>query len=200
MAAERQVIRFRVELLDIRPPVWRRIEVRADATFWALHVALQNAMGWTDSHLHEFELPSSDTGDATRIGMPDPEGDDDREIVPEHEQRLDRWLHHAGERFFYDYDFGDDWRHEITVEAIEPAATGTGYPRCLAGERACPPEDVGGPLGYQQFLEALADPSHPEHETCRSWIGGGFEPEGFDPAGVRFESPAQRWREVYGSE
>lgn len=76
------MIRFRVELLDIRPPVWRRIEVRADATLWALHVALQNAMGWTDSHLHEFELPSSDTGNATWIGMPDPEGDDDREILP----------------------------------------------------------------------------------------------------------------------
>lgn len=200
MPAERQVIRLRVELLGIRPPVWRRIEVRADATFWALHVALQNAMGWTDSHLHDFELPSSDTGVETWIGMPDFEGDDYREIRPEHDERLGRWLHHAGERFFYNYDYGDDWRHEITVEAIEPAAIGTRYPRCLAGERACPPEDVGGPYGYQQFLEALADPSHPEHGTYRDWIGGRFDPERFDPTQVRFESPARRWREVYGFE
>lgn len=198
MRTERQMIRLRVELLDIRPPVWRRMEVRADATFWALHVALQNAMGWTDSHLHDFELPSADTRAETWIGMPDFAGDEDREILPEHDERLDRWLHHAGERFFYNYDYGDGWRHEITVEAIEPAAGGTRYPRCLAGERACPPEDVGGPGGYQQFLEALADPSHPEHESYRDWSGGNFDPERFDPARVRFESPARRWREVYG--
>lgn len=106
-------------------------------------------MGWTDSHLHDFELPSTDAGPPTWIGMPGFEGDDDREIHVEHDERLDFWIHHAGERFFYNYDYGDDWRHEIMVEAIEPAATGTRYPRCLAGERACPPEDVGGPRGYE---------------------------------------------------
>jgi len=78
MPAGRHVIRLRVELLGPRPPVWRRIEIRADATFWALHVALQNAMGWTDSHLHDFELPSTDAGPPTWIGMPGFEGDDDR--------------------------------------------------------------------------------------------------------------------------
>ncbi len=197
MPAERQVIRLRVELLEIRPPVWRRIEIRADTTFWALHVALQNALGWTDSHLHDFELPTRDTGGQTWIGMPDFAGDDDRKIQTEYDERLDRWLHHAGERFFYNYDYGDGWRHEITIEAIEPASRGTRYPSCLAGERACPPEDVGGPYGYQEFLEALADPSHPEHESWRTWIGGDFEPERFEPAHVRFESPARRLREVY---
>lgn len=198
MPADRHVIRLRIQLLGLRPPIWRSIEIRADATFWALHVALQNAMGWTDSHLHDFELPSTDAGPPTWIGMPDSEGDDDRQIHVEQDQRLDAWIHHPGERFFYNYDYGDDWRHEVTVEAIEPAAPGTRYPRCLAGERACPPEDVGGPAGYEEFLEALMDPSHPEHETYRDWLGTDFDPERFDPAQVRFESPDRRLREVYG--
>lgn len=197
MPAQRHTLRLEVQLLDVHPVVWRRIQVRADVTFWALHVALQNAMGWTDSHLYDFELPKADGGEPVWIGMPDLEGDDDREIRADFDERLDAWIHCQGERFFYNYDYGDGWRHELVVEAIEPAAPRTRYPLCLAGERACPPEDVGGPGGYENFLEALGDPGHPQHDQYRRWTGGSFDPERFDSSKVRFESPARRLREVY---
>jgi hypothetical protein len=198
MPARRCILRLHVHLLEVHPAVWRRIEIRAGATFWALHVALQNAMGWTDSHLHDFELPRADAGEPAWIGMPGFAGDEDREIYTDFEERLDSWIHSVGERFFYNYDYGDGWRHEIVVEAIEPAAGRERYPRCLAGESACPPEDVGGPGGYEHFLDALFDPQHPEHAEYRRWAGGSFDPEDFTPANVRFEDPTRRLREVYG--
>jgi hypothetical protein len=198
MPVHRRILRLHVQLLDVRPAVWRRIEVRAEVTFWALHVALQNAMGWTDSHLHDFELPSADAGKPSWIGMAGFDEVEDREIRIDFDERLDAWIHCAGERFFYNYDYGDGWRHAIVVEAIEPALPGGRYPRCLAGERACPPEDVGGPRGYGGFLEALLDPRHPEHEQNRRWVGGTFDPERFDPANVRFQNPTKRLRAAYG--
>lgn len=197
MPTRRHILRLYVQLVDVYPPVWRRIEMRSDVTFWALHVALQNAMGWTDSHLHDFELPSADRDEPAWIGMPDLEGDDEREIRADFDERLDAWVHCAGESFFYNYDYGDGWRHRVVVEAIEPAPARVRYPRCLAGERACPPENVGGPQGYETFLEALADPEHEEHDQYREWVGEGFDAERFDPAEVRFEDPAKRLREVY---
>jgi hypothetical protein len=199
MATPRRILRLRVQLLEVRPAVWRRIEIRADATFWALHVALQNSMGWTDSHLHDFELPTADVDEPVWIGMPDLDGDDWREVRADFEERLGAWIHFVGERFLYNYDYGDAWCHEIVVEALEPAAAGTRYPVCLGGERACPPEDVGGPRGYESFLEALLDPTHKEHKAQRRWVGSRFDPERFDPAKVRFENSAQRLREVYDS-
>ncbi len=88
----------------------------------------------------------------------------------------------AGEsaRFIYDYDFGDSWRHEISVEGIHPLRQGETYPRCVASERACPPEDCGGVWGYANFLAAISDPSHPEHEELIEWVGGFFDPDHFD--------------------
>lgn len=197
MADPRKIYRFHVRLREVRPAVWRRIEIRADATFWALHVAIQDAMGWTDSHLHDFELPSADGGEPTWIGMPEIEDLSWRVLLADSEERLDRWIHGAGEVFFYNYDYGDNWRHEVRVEALEDASPRVRYPRCLAGERACPPEDVGGVGGYEDFLEAMADPSHEDHEFYRRWIGGDFDPEDFDPSEVRFEDPRRRLDEVY---
>ncbi len=197
MPTQRHILRLCAQLLDLHPVIWRRIEIRSDLTFWALHVALQNAMGWTDSHLHDFELPNADAGEPVWIGMPDLDGDDYRDVRADFDERLKSWIHCQGERFFYNYDYGDGWRHEVVIEAIEPATRGTRYPLCTGGERACPPEDVGGPGGYENFLKALTDPKHPEHDEYRRWIGGRFDPELFDPAKVRFESPARRLREVY---
>ncbi len=198
MPTRRRILRLHIHLLGVHPAIWRRIEIRAETTFWALHVALQNAMGWTDSHLHDFEIPRADVGEPAWIGMLDFAGDEDRTIHADFDERLDSWIHCEGERFFYNYDYGDGWRNEVVVEAIEPAAPGGRYPRCLAGERACPPEDVGGPGGYETFLDALFDPQHPEHAEYRRWIGVSFDPADFDPAKVRFESPTRRLREVYG--
>lgn len=197
MPTQRRVFRLRVQLLDVYPPIWRQITIRCEATFWALHVALQNAMGWTDSHLHDFELPNADGEEPVWIGMPDLEDEDEREILAELDARLDAWIHCEGEVLFYNYDYGDGWRHRVVVEAIEPATAHARYPRCLAGERACPPEDVGGAQGYETFLRALADPEHEEHDSYREWAGEDFDPERFDPAKVRFEDPITRLREVY---
>jgi hypothetical protein len=197
MPAQRRILRLHIQLLELRPAIWRRIEIRAEATFWDLHVAIQNAMGWTDSHLHDFELPRADSEEPVWIGMPDFDQIDDRLIHCDFEERLYSRIDCEGEHFFYNYDYGDDWRHEVVVEAIAPAARGARYPRCLAGERACPPEDVGGSYGYETFLEAMRDPKHPEHNDYRDWLGGSFDAESFDPAKVRFENPTRRLREVY---
>ena len=199
MTKPRLIVRLHIHLLDVRPAVWRQIEIRANAKFWALHVAIQNAMGWTDSHLHDFELPNADGGEPTWIGMPDPDGDEWRDVHADYDEPLERWIHDAGEIFFYNYDYGDGWRHEVKVEAIEAAPPRVRYPRCPAGERACPPEDVGGVGGYETFLEAMADPRHEEHEMYREWIGREFDPERFDPAKVRFQDPLRRLHQVYSA-
>jgi hypothetical protein len=95
--------------------------------------------------------------------------------------RLDAVLA-KGSRFRYTYDFGDWWEHVVSVEDVVPAVADERYPLCAAGERACPPEDVGGPRGYAELLAVLADPDHPEHLRMREWLGGPFDPEAFDPA------------------
>jgi hypothetical protein len=164
---------LKVTLLDVRPPVWRRITVPATITLPDLHDAIQTAMGWTDSHLHEFEIGR------IRYGRPDPDFASD--VRPEAGVRL---LENVGEgeRISYVYDFGDDWRHDVDVEKVLPP--GAEVPVCLAGRRRCPPEDVGGPLGYADFLAAYGDPAHPDHEDLRDWAGDSFEPDHFDAGEV----------------
>lgn len=182
---------FHVQLEDIAPTVWRRLEIRREKTFWDLHCAIQDAMPWDDKHLHEFQFPSGDQ--EIRIGLPDPDYDD-LGILPSWETRLRDWFFTAPCRCSYLYDFGDGWCHTITLEAIKPAEKGGSYPRCTAGERSCPPEDVGGAPGYQRFLEALADPSHADHAMYRQWIGRPWDPELFRPEKVRFSRPSARLR------
>ena len=128
-------------------------------------------MGWEDAHLHAFKI------NRVNYGVPDPDFPGD--IRNERNIRLDS-VAKAGETFIYEYDFGDGWLHEIQVEKESPIEFGVKYPHCLAGERACPPEDCGGPFGYQQMLDAINDPNHPEHEDFLEWIGGDFDPEYFD--------------------
>jgi len=182
---------FHVQLEDIAPAIWRRLEIRGDKTFWDLHCAIQDAMPWDDRHLHEFQFPTGDQ--EARIGIPDLDYDD-RDVLASWETRLAGWFLAVPGRCSYLYDFGDGWRHTITLEAIAPAEKGGRYPRCTAGERSGPPEDVGGPHGYQQFLEALADSSHPDHTMYREWIGRPWVPELFRPEQVRFSRPSARLR------
>jgi hypothetical protein len=98
----------------------------------------------------------------------------------------------------YEYDFGDGWQHEVTLEAIVPAQAGRRYPICLAGERACPPEDCGGVPGYENLLEVMRDPEHEEYESMLQWVGGRFTPERFDPRTVKFDDPRKRWKLAFG--
>jgi hypothetical protein len=166
-----------------------------DCSFWDLHVAIQDAMGWLDCHLHLFRLVGSEAA----MGIPSEDGDDSIDTRPGWEFRVRDFLSSWSPLATYEYDFGDSWIHEVRFEDIEAAEKGVAYPRCVAGARGCPPEDVGGVHGYEEFLRALADRSHPEHEVYRKWSGGSFDPEDFDPAAVRFDNPAKRWRQAFES-
>ena len=185
------VYRFRVKLQEVAPPVWRLIEVSATDTFWALHVAIQDAMGWTDSHLHAFHLPDG-RGGVIEIGIPGT--DEEYEVIAGWRRQLKRHFKTVGQELEYEYDFGDDWKHTVLLEGILLADEDGTYPRCLAGARKCPPEDCGGAWGYEEFLAAIADPAHEEHEQTLEWCGGAFDPEEFAAAGIVFDDPLERLR------
>ena len=163
--------RLKVTLRGSRPPIWRRFVVPSNIPLKRLHDVLQAVMGWTNSHLHQFEAGG------LLYGTADPEFGVRRES--ERRTPLDGVLKRPKDRMTYEYDFGDSWEHDIVLEAILPAEEGGLYPRVEAGRRACPPEDVGGVHGYERFLEALSDPTHPEHDEFLEWIGGKFDPEAF---------------------
>jgi hypothetical protein len=167
------LLQLRIELAWLKPAIWRRVVVPEMITLAKLHKVIQAAMGWTDSHLHEFEIGGS------RYGIPDPDWDMDGAVIPEKRITLATSL--AGAKSFrYTYDFGDGWEHRIKVEKSLPAETYPRTPLCTAGANACPPEDVGGPPGYVDFLEAISNPAHPEHEDMLTWCGGSFNPKTFN--------------------
>jgi hypothetical protein len=198
MDARRHTLQFKVQLRDIRPAIWRRIEVPAGYTFWDLHVAIQDAMGWLDYHLHIFRLRDPLTKEESQIGIPDPDPFvDEPDVLPGWEIPVIQYLKEAHDRAAYEYDFGDGWEHDLVLEAIGARQTNTKYPRCLAGARACPPEDCGGPGGYAELLKTIAKPTHPEYESMITWLGGPFDPEAFDPRGVKFDNPKRRWRVAF---
>jgi hypothetical protein len=199
-ARQEHTLQFRIELLGIEPAIWRRIEVPARYTFWDLHVAIQDAMGWRDSHLHAFRLPDRVGAEEVWIGIPDPEPfEGDPDILPGWALPV-TLVFRPGDSIEYEYDFGDGWMHEVRSESAGLAEPGAKYPRCTGGERACPPEDSGGPPGYADLLDALRDTAHPEHSAMRRWAGRNFDPERFDPAKVKFQDPLKRWREAFGSD
>jgi hypothetical protein len=172
------IYQIKVTLEGSRPPIWRRIQAPGDISLPRLHAVLQIVMGWTNSHMHQFKAGGR------YYGGPDPDFGDELKIVDERQVRLDQIAPNVKARFVYEYDFGDSWEHELVVEKIHPPEAGVQYPRCLDGQRACPPDDVGGVWGYQVFLDAMRDPDHPEHEDMMEWIGGKFDPEAFDLRGV----------------
>jgi hypothetical protein len=189
------VIQIKVSLRGVRPSIWRRLQVPASYSFWDLHVAIQDAMGWRDYHLHEFRVVPGPRRRSVRIGIPDEDAlVGDRPTLPGWEVLIMRYLCVKGARAEYAYDFGDGWEHRVMVEDIVQRLPGVSYPRCLAGRRKCPPEDVGGTWGYEEFLSALRDPSHEEHESYLTWVGGSYDPDDFDARGVRFDDPERRWR------
>jgi len=166
-----QIYQIKVALRHIAPPVWRRIEVPADIKLDKLHRVMQAVMGWTDSHMHAFRVGMVQYGTSSREfpGM----------FRNERTVRLDQLVGKGG-KLIYEYDFGDGWEHELKIEKVLTPEPGMRYPRCTAGKRACPPDDCGGPWGYEHLLEALHDPKHEEYEEMREWIGGDFDSEAFD--------------------
>lgn len=189
-----QVLQFKIELLGVDPSIWRRIQVPASYTFWDLHVAIQDAMGWRDYHLHIFRV----VGSEDVIGIPDKEGDDPLETKPGWKIRvLDFFTAHVP-LAVYEYDFGSSWVHEVRFEGLHVAEPGTSYPVCLDGERHRPPEDCGGVRAYHDLLMVLADQSDPEHASKLEWVGGSFDPEQFDAGEIKFDNPVERWRKAIG--
>jgi hypothetical protein len=170
------VHQLKISIAEIRPPIWRRVLVPSRITLAQLHRVIQEAFGWWDCHLHEFEI------DGVEYGIDDGEGWGEPP-VDERRTKLDA-VASEGARFAYTYDFGDDWIHRIEVEDVVPLDPRGAYPRCTAGRRCAPPEDVGGPWGYSGFLEALADPNHDEHDAMLEWAGGSFDPERCDLAEI----------------
>jgi len=196
----KNVYQFKITLKGIRPPIWRRIQVPVTYTFWDLHVAIQDAMGWWDYHLHEFELDDPFSGKKTNIGMLDDDIEpfDDREILPEEKCVVGDWFSPQNNKARYLYDFGDGWEHEVVLEDILPREKGVEYPVCTGGERACPPEDCGGVRGYAELLEAVRDVKHEEHDRLMERLGGKFDPEHFALAEVEFDDPVERRAVAFG--
>lgn len=155
----------------IEPPVWRRVLVPANIKLPKLHDLLQLVMGWTDSHLHSFRF-------GKHVYTAASEDMEELQMLDEKRVTLESALGRL-RRFDYDYDFGDSWHHRITVTEVADPKDWP-YPLCIGGARAAPPEDVGGVPGYFEFLHALLNPRHKEHERMLEWVGGAFDPEGFD--------------------
>jgi hypothetical protein len=194
------VYRIRVTLLDLEPSVWRCIEVPVAYSFWDLHVAIQDAMGWQDCHLHCFAVLDPKTGEEVQIGIPDEDAFvGDRPSRAGWDVPLTEWLRLRGDRALYTCDYGDNWTHDIEVESIAASNPRVEYPRCADGARACPPEDCGGVGGYEDLLRVLADPGHEEHAAMLEWLGGSHDPVAFSPAAVRFDDPQVRFKRAFGS-
>ena len=166
---------FKVTLLDIMPPIWRRIQI-PDGSLGDLHAHIQAAFGWWNYHMHQFEI------DGERYGAPPPDDFDfGLEMIDETEITLSQLLPKSGKRtrWIYEYDFGDGWRHEVMFEGYPPIDKQTKLPLCVEGERACPPEDSGGPWGFAEYLEAIGDPKHEQHKEYMEWRGP-FDASAFD--------------------
>ncbi len=189
------VFQFKITLRESHPPIWRRIQVK-DCSLDELHEHIQLAMGWTNSHLHQFIVGDVRYGDAEML---DDGWNDEQEIIDSQKTKISQIIPNIGKRFRFDYeyDFGDGWEHEILFEGRLQRETGTRYPLCVEGERACPPEDIGGIYGYVDYLEALNDPKHERHEEFMEWQGP-FDPEAFNTQAATKEmrKGLPNWREM----
>lgn len=170
-----EIYQIKVTLRGTRPPIWRRLLVPAELTLEQLHAALQAAMGWDDSHLHEFRIGSQ------RFGKPDPNGRwlGRSVTLSERTTRLSAVMGRVGAKAVYAYDFGDGWQHELAVEKVLVPEPGHPYPTCIDGRCQGPPEDCGGIGGFYHLLEAIRDPKHREHEELSEWLGRDFHPDAF---------------------
>jgi len=175
-----RIARLKIELDDWQPTIWRRVEVPLTASLKALHDVIQAVMPFEDYHLFEFRAGGQ------RFAIPDPEWDSLRDrTYSAKTTKLGTLIDRGVTEFSYTYDFGDDWRHTITIETTAAADPATDYPRYLDGARRAPPEDVGGIPGFELFLEAIADPNHEEHDELMRWYGAPFDPALIDEDAIR---------------
>jgi hypothetical protein len=178
---------IKITLKGIDPPIWRRVQT-TDCTLEELHTLIQVTMGWEFEHLYRFNVGGVDYADLDMMNDEDVEdacGTLLSEVLPVQNRRP---------RFQYEYDFGDNWIHQLIVEERFPPEKGVKYPICVAGQRACPPEDCGGPWSYPDFVEVVSNLDHPRHEETLEWVGGEFDPERFDLEAVNGELRRMRTR------
>lgn len=196
------VLRFRIDLEDCPVPVWRLIDVPENYSFWDLHVAIQDSMGWLDCHLHEFSARRPKSRLRQPVGLPH-----DEDLLPPvlagWEIPVSRFFQKPGDVMQYLYDFGDGWQHAITLTGLLLAEPDQSYPACIDGAGAGPPEDCGGVWGYERLLAVINDPEHEEHADLRRWLRGArpdnwpFDPAHFDQVAVSFDSPNKRLKMVF---
>jgi hypothetical protein len=196
---------FRIDLLGIEPPIWRRISVPSTYSFWDLHVAIQDSMGWLDYHLHSFSIMPPGKNKPVLIGIPDDE-DFGVSYLPGWDIPISLHLNEPGDEAVYEYDFGDGWLHKIVLEGIYLQKRGIKYPNCLDGKRACPPEDCGGIPGYHDLIEILGNTSHDEYDNTVYWLSHHaknyhpYNPKHFEPGDVKFWDPKKRWKMAFQDE
>jgi hypothetical protein len=196
------VYQFKVMLKEITPTIWRRIQVPEDYSFWDFHVSLQNVMGWKDSHLHQFDTKNPKTGKKELIGIPEDLYDgieDGCKTLSGRKLHIRDYFSEENRTLSYLYDFGDGWDHLIEYECILFKKKKQKYPLCVAGEHACPPEDCGGPFGYQDLLKILKNPNHENYKASKEWVGKSFDADQFNPVKVRFDNPNLRWYKIWES-
>ena len=173
-----RIYQLRIELTKIEPTIWRTLLVPDTIKLSKLDRVIQESFGWTNSHLHEFNVGTKRYGMVNAVQ--EHEWDDENPLLDERKFTLGMLLADNVHEFEYDYDFGDGWCHLIKVERhLTPNQTNY-WPMCIAGENACPPEDVGGPAGYTAFIDILNDPRHDQHAELFHWVGGPFDPRSFD--------------------
>ena len=196
-----QVYQFRIELRDIEPKIWRVIQVPETYTFWDFHVAIQDAMGWLDCHLHEFTVTDPITRKKVIIGTPteEEEGFFIVETIPGWKVMIADGFSKRNKKAYYCYDFGDDWQHIIKLEKILPKDKEQTYPRCIAGERTCPSEDCGSTSGYEEIVDILnnPEPDNEEYQEMMKWLGGSFDPEYFVCSEIFFDDPDVRLKTFF---
>lgn len=175
------VFQLKITLNEVKPPIWRRVQTK-DCTLARLHDIIQASMGWHDCHLHLFKIGEDRYGDPDQWPK---EFDDDPETLNERKVKLSQLADMGVKKISYEYDMGDSWWHAILMEKTLPIEKGVKYPRCIDGERACPPEDCGGPWGYGDFVEE--NRKHKQHRELLEWVGGEFDPEAFDLEAVNEE-------------
>ena len=169
------IARLKIELEDTEPRIWRRVDVPTGITLATLHDVIQALMRWEHAHLYEFRVGDRAYGDP----LPGAETFGHR-VYKARGLRLSQLIERGVEQFTYIYDFGDDWRCRIRIEGRRDGDPGIDYPVFVDGARRAPPEDVGGIPGFEEFLEAVNDPDHPDHDHLLTWAGGGFDPDDID--------------------
>ncbi|MBI4980196.1 plasmid pRiA4b ORF-3 family protein [Candidatus Woesearchaeota archaeon] len=166
------IMQLKITLRDSQPPIWRRIKIKDNISFHKLHEIFQVVMGWTNSHLYDFQV------DGQRLSVPKYFDWDDK-LMDSRKIRISTLK--PSQKFDYTYDFGDCWEHQIIVEKIEPNEMGLPHPVCIKGKLSCPPDDCGGIGGYYRLLHVRRNKNHPEYkELIKEWLGEDFDPNYFE--------------------